>query len=112
MPRSGPSCEETIDIIHRARGLASLAHPGRTLIDTRIGPLRDAGLDALEAYHSDHDQSTIDRYRMMASDLGLLTTGGSDFHGDPGHGLEPGTATLPVDEWKRFVAARPAHAPP
>lgn len=110
VPRSGPSCEQTIDIIHRARGLASLAHPGRTLIDARIAPLRDAGLDALEVYHSDHDQLAVARYHQIASDLGLLTTGGSDFHGDPAHGFEPGTATLPVREWKRFEAASSRHA--
>jgi len=36
----------------------------------------------------------------------MLTTGGSDFHGDPAHGLEPGASPLPVEEWRRFVAAR------
>jgi hypothetical protein len=51
-----------IETIHSAGGLASLAHPGRTLIDHRIPALRDAGLDALEAYHSDHDAASADRY--------------------------------------------------
>jgi predicted metal-dependent phosphoesterase TrpH len=36
----------------------SLAHPGRTgLDDQRISQLVAAGLDAIEVYHSDHDEA-------------------------------------------------------
>jgi predicted metal-dependent phosphoesterase TrpH len=107
--RPGSPPEVVIGIIHRAGGIASLAHPGRTKIDSRIKPLALAGLDALEVYHSDHDTVTIERYHRMASELGLLMTGGSDFHGDPSHGIEPGTATLPPAEWQRLSAARRRH---
>ena len=110
IPREGPSPEEVIRIVHRAGGLVSLAHPGRTTIDARIPALREAGLDAIEIYHSDHDDVMIDKYRRVASDLGLLATGGSDFHGDPAHGFEPGSATLPAPDWGRFEAARGRHA--
>ncbi|MGH9372640.1 MAG: PHP domain-containing protein, partial [Vicinamibacterales bacterium] len=64
--------------------------------------LRDAGLDALEAYHSDHDPATRDRYLSLARSLELLVTGGSDYHGDPAHGLAPGPVTLPAQEWERL----------
>jgi predicted metal-dependent phosphoesterase TrpH len=110
VPRSGPSPETVIDTLHRAGGLASLAHPGRTQIDERIPALRDAGLDALEAYHSDHDGDAIDRYQRMADDLGLLVSGGSDYHGDPVHGVAIGSATLPAEAWHRLFAARHRHA--
>jgi predicted metal-dependent phosphoesterase TrpH len=110
IPRSGPSPESVIATIHRAAGLASLAHPGRTLIDDRIPALRDAGLDALEAYHSDHDAAAVSRYRRMADELGLLTTGGSDYHGDPTHGVSIGSSTLPPDAWQSLHAARHRHA--
>lgn len=110
VPRSGPSPETVIATIHRAGGLASLAHPGRTLIDTRIPALGEAGLDAIEAYHSDHDAAAADRYRRMADDLGLLITGGSDYHGDPAHGVTIGSSTLPLDAWQRLHAARHRHA--
>ena len=43
-------------------------------------PLRDAGLDAIEVYHSDHDEPATARYAALARELGLLVTGGSDFH--------------------------------
>lgn len=110
VPRSGPSPESVIEAIHQAGGLASLAHPGRTQIDGRIAELRDAGLDALEAHHSDHDAEAVERYRRTAGDLGLLVTGGSDFHGDPAHGVTIGAATLPPDAWQRLYAARHRHA--
>jgi len=110
VPRTGPSPEHVIDAIHRAGGLASLAHPGRTQIDARIPALARAGLDAIEVYHSDHDAAAIERYRLVAQDLALLATGGSDYHGEPGHGVRPGDATLPHDEWKRLNAARHRHA--
>ena len=111
VPRSGPSPETVIAMIHRATGIASLAHPARTLIDDRIPALRDAGLDALEAYHSDHDAATAARYRLMANELGLLMTGGSDYHGDPTHGVSIGSSTLPPEAWQRLLAARHRHAP-
>ena len=101
---------DVIAIVHAAGGLASLAHPRRTGLDARIDAFADAGLDALEVYHSDHDAETAARYRLTAGRLGLLVTGGSDFHGDPTHAFEPGVATLPEDDWHRLRAARHRHA--
>ncbi len=103
VPRSGASIEAVIDVIHRAGGLASVAHPGKTRIDERLASLKDAGLDALEVFHPDHDPAMVARYRAVASDLGLLMTGGSDFHGDPAHGLMPGSVTLPSEHWERLL---------
>jgi predicted metal-dependent phosphoesterase TrpH len=108
--RTGASTEGVIAIIHAAGGLASLAHPGRTAIDGRIPALRDSGLDALEVYHTDHDEAQRERYGRLAHGLGLLLTGGSDYHGDPAHGVSPGGATLPFDHWRRLDAARYRHA--
>jgi hypothetical protein len=107
VPRSGASVDVVIDVIHQAGGLASLAHPGKAHVDERIPAFSDAGLDALEAFHPDHDAALVQRYVSLAGSLGLLLTGGSDFHGDPGHGLAPGSVTLPADEWRRL---RLAHA--
>jgi len=46
----------------------------------------DDGLQALEVYHSEHGQKLAARYLDMAKRLGLLVTGGSDFHTLDGHG--------------------------
>jgi len=109
VPRSGPSPGEVIDIVHAARGLVSMAHPGQTDVDSRISAYVQAGMDAIEVYHPDHDAAAIERYRHMASRLNLLATGGSDFHGDADHGGEPGAVALPVEDWTRLRDAA-AHA--
>jgi 3',5'-nucleoside bisphosphate phosphatase len=109
VPRPGAPPGDVIDIVHAAGGLASLAHPGQTNVDARIAAYADAGLDAIEVYHPDHDRSDVDRYRDVAQRLKLLVTGGSDFHGDPDHGGEPGAVALPMDDWIRLRDAA-AHA--
>ena len=103
--RQGSSPEEVIAIVHRAGGIASLAHPGRTRIDERIPALREAGLDAIEVYHSDHDADMSAAYLALARRLDVLVTGGSDFHGEPAHGIEPGASFLPEADWERLLAA-------
>lgn len=102
--RPGAPPGEVITIVHCAGGVISLAHPGRTKIDDDIPRLRRHGLDAIEVYHSDHDGPTIDFYLQMAQRLGLLVTGGSDFHGDPQRALEPGAACLPEPDWTKLLA--------
>jgi predicted metal-dependent phosphoesterase TrpH len=109
VPRNGAPPDEVIDVVHAAGGLVSLAHPGQTDVDSRISAYAEAGLDAIELYHPDHDAEVVDRYRNIASQLKLLATGGSDFHGDADHGCEPGAVALPVDEWIRLRDAA-AHA--
>jgi 3',5'-nucleoside bisphosphate phosphatase len=109
VPRNGAPPGEVIGIVHAAGGLASLAHPGQTDVDSRIPTYVEAGLDAIELYHPDHDAEAVERYRNMASRLKLLVTGGSDFHGDADHGGEPGAFALPVEDWIQLRDAA-AHA--
>ena len=82
VPRTGPSPAEVVGCIQQAGGVASFAHPGVTRRDELIKPLVDRGLDAIEVYHSDHTPEDVTAYRGLAARLGVLVTGGSDFHGD------------------------------
>lgn len=109
MERTGPSPAAVIAAVHAAGGLVSLAHPGRTRIDDDIPDLVAAGLDAIEVFHSDHDEDKRVRYGAMAVDYGLLVTGGTDFHADPASPLRVGTVTLPPAEWERLSGARDRH---
>ena len=103
VPRRGASPVEVIRIIHEAGGLASIAHPGVYNRDDIIEPLASEGLDAIEARHSDHDAGTESRYRQMAARLGLLVTGGSDFHGHHTHRTPSlGVVTLPEEDFTRL----------
>jgi predicted metal-dependent phosphoesterase TrpH len=99
--RRGATPEDAVDIVHDAGGIASLAHPGIRGSDDLIAPLGAAGLDAIEARHSDHDEPTEARYRALAAEFGLLVTGGSDFHGDTGHRISRlGSVTLPSADFE------------
>lgn len=87
--RSKLTPEEAIGIIRKADGIPVLAHPGLWGADARIEEMTTWGLAGLEVYTPDHDAGKIRTYLTLAEKLGLLCTGGSDFHG---HG--PKTPTL------------------
>ncbi|GGN82793.1 phosphatase [Streptomyces albiflavescens] len=77
---------EAIRLIKGAGGVAVFAHPaaakrGRTVPESVIAELTTAGLDGIEVDHMDHEPETRARLRGLATELGLLTTGSSDYHG-------------------------------
>lgn len=84
--RDLPTPAEAIGWITEAKGVAVLAHPtwvkatGEKL-RTLVRALKDAGLGGIEVYYSTHTKSDTSRYLELARQLGLLMTGGSDFHG-------------------------------
>jgi predicted metal-dependent phosphoesterase TrpH len=105
VPRAAPAPEEVFARIHEAGGVASLAHPALIGHDEWIPGLAAAGLDAVEAYHSDHDEQATRRYLAMADRLGLAVSGGSDYHADDAHGAGgPGCVSLPRDCFERLKA--------
>ncbi|MFI1730830.1 PHP domain-containing protein [Streptomyces acidicola] len=77
---------EAIRLIKGAGGVAVFAHPGaakrgRTVPESAIAKMAAAGLDGIEVDHMDHEPETRARLRGLAGELGLLTTGSSDYHG-------------------------------
>ena len=107
VPRAGATVREVIEVIHRAGGLASLAHPAIYACDDAIEGWVGEGLDAVEVYHREHDAAAVERYRAVAHRGGLLVTGGSDYHGDerPNRSVLGGV-TLPDAEYRRLLEAR------
>jgi len=104
VPRMGAAPEEVFARIHDAGGVASLAHPALVEHDEWIAGFAAAGLDALEAYHADHDASARERYLAMADHLGLAVSGGSDYHADPSHGSgSPGSVSLPRGAYEKLA---------
>ncbi|HLH19832.1 MAG TPA: PHP domain-containing protein [Bryobacteraceae bacterium] len=82
--RREPTLIEAVGRIREAGGVASLAHPVRIRdcdISELLPGLCAAGLNAIEAYHSDHSPEETALYLALARKHGLLVTGGSDFHG-------------------------------
>ncbi len=80
---------DAIALLHRAGGVAVMAHPGlvplsEAALAERVAALHnDAGLDGLEALYSQHSPGDTARFLALAARHGLLVTGGSDFHGTP-----------------------------
>jgi hypothetical protein len=85
VPRAGATPVEVVELIRRAGGVSSLAHPGVTKQDGLLPELAAAGLDALEVYHADHSDEDTARYMALAGQFGLTMTGGSDYHGSRSH---------------------------
>ncbi len=86
VPREEPSTPDAIARVLDAGGLPSLAHPLRLGLrpdveERALAELVDAGLPAIEVWHSDHGPSSVARYGSLARRLDLIPTGGSDFHG-------------------------------
>jgi hypothetical protein len=81
VPKFKMSAAESIELIHRAGGVAVLAHPGLNRSDEVIPPMVDAGLDGLECFHTKHSTATAEHYLELADRFHLLVTGGSDCHG-------------------------------
>ncbi|MGZ8649875.1 MAG: PHP domain-containing protein [Solirubrobacteraceae bacterium] len=84
--RSRPTVSEAIDVIHAAGGVAVWAHPFWDLDspDETLATLREfavAGLDGVEAFYATHTEQQTRLLHGAAAELGLLTTGSSDFHG-------------------------------
>jgi predicted metal-dependent phosphoesterase TrpH len=77
-----------VSMIHAARGVAVLAHPGVSGAEA-FPLLVSAGLDGIEVFHAEHTQADRERFAALAREYGLLVTGGSDFHG-------PGVRSAPI----------------
>ena len=77
---------EAIDMIHRAGGLAILAHPNRIIgIDENnlqdfVQKLQFYGIDGIEVYQSGQTDAWTDFIADLANKNNLLASGGSDFH--------------------------------
>jgi hypothetical protein len=105
VPRMGASPADVIGVISRAGGVASLAHPGLLKRDDLIPALVEAGLTAIEAFHSEHDAAATSHYLGFADRHGILVSGGSDYHCDKERRRAAfGTIGLPADRFEKLKA--------
>jgi len=81
-----PEFREIAEVVHSVDGLVSVAHLRERATRVFLERLQREGLDAVETRHPGHDPELRSRLTDLALRLGLLRTGGSDWHGDP----EPG----------------------
>ena len=103
VPRSKLTPKGAIRIIKEAEGLAVLAHPGTWGCDQVIPHLVSWGIVGIEVYYPEHTPGQVKKYRDLARAFGLVTTGGSDFHGsDNSNGITIGTSCMPMEEFERL----------
>ncbi|TAJ06979.1 MAG: PHP domain-containing protein [Nitrospirae bacterium] len=84
--RELPEPAEAIGWIRAAKGIPVLAHPTWVRLDETsllklCETLKTAGLMGIEVHYSTHKRAQTEEYLNIAKRLGLLVTGGSDFHG-------------------------------
>ncbi|HEU5304104.1 MAG TPA: PHP domain-containing protein [Gemmatimonadales bacterium] len=86
-----PPFRAVVELVHAAGGLVSVAHLKERGTRAFVERLKGEGLDAVETRHPSHDPDLRARLTDIAMRLGLLRTGGSDWHGDPEPGVSHGT---------------------
>jgi predicted metal-dependent phosphoesterase TrpH len=92
------SPREAVDHIHQAGGLAFMAHPG-VFLDEADGlmDLIAEGFDGVEVYHPTHNATWVRKLEAIAQKMGLLMSGGSDFHGFAGRDSGLGALKIPYE---------------
>jgi predicted metal-dependent phosphoesterase TrpH len=104
-----------IALVRAAGGVPVFAHGlarkrGRVVGDDAIGVMVEAGLLGLEVDHPDHTEQERAHLRGLADDLGLLTTGSSDYHGS--NKTTPiGACTTDPAQFEALLAAGTGSAP-
>ena len=85
-PRACLVLKEATTLIRRAGGVAVIAHPVSLglhgpALRLFVGASRDQGVSGIEAWHPNHSLKESHTFERLARSLGMLVTGGSDFHG-------------------------------
>lgn len=81
-PGESFSTEETIDLIHKAKGLVVIAHPHLIGHAKTLHEILEMPVDGIECFYANFAANANQRWMKIAEKKGLIMTGGSDFHGD------------------------------
>lgn len=79
------TARDAVELIAECGGISFLAHPHLTkLSDDELKEflleLKSYGLCGVEGYYTDYTPEMQEKYQNMAKELGLLISGGTDFH--------------------------------
>ena len=90
--KSSVPAGKAIELVRRWGGALVVAHPGLNLSDSETGSLAAAGLDGIEAIHPKHTEIQRRSLEAMARRIGLVASGGTDYHG-------PGRSRHEIGSW-------------
>jgi 3',5'-nucleoside bisphosphate phosphatase len=95
--RDKPTVAQAIEAIHAAGGVSVWAHPFWDVSDaqevlTMIDRFIALGIDGVEAFYLTHTREQTELLAARCAELGVLSTGSSDFHGPDN------------DQFSRFLA--------
>jgi predicted metal-dependent phosphoesterase TrpH len=84
--RTRPTVGEAIELVRRAGGVAIWAHPfwdvqDAATVRAMLERFARLGIDGVEAFYPSYTREQVDLLCELAAELGLLSTGSSDFHG-------------------------------
>jgi predicted metal-dependent phosphoesterase TrpH len=108
-----PSLPEVAELVHRAGGIVSAAHLKDRANRAGLQMLKADGLDGVEVRHPRHSAELQAQIEEIARLLGLVRTGGTDWHG-PGHDdvlLPIGACGVPMEWLDAMREARPGAGP-
>lgn len=102
-----PPMGEVAALVHRAGGIVSAAHLKDRANRATLQLLKAEGVDGVEVRHPRHSAELRAQIQELASQLGLICTGGTDWHGDPEDEdqFPLGTEAVPADWVARMEAA-------
>jgi predicted metal-dependent phosphoesterase TrpH len=98
VPKDRLPVSEAIELIHRAGGLAVLAHPASAGTRERVEEFVGLGIDGLEVRHPSHTADDVARLSALVEHFGLVPSGGSDWHGSGDGPRTLGAMRIPP-EW-------------
>ena len=108
VPKPLPALETVTALIHEVGGVAVAAHLGEHGTEPQLRQFQTAGLDGVEIRHPRHSPAAEARLGRLADKLGLVVSGGSDWHGDGDEGASHaplGGMDVPV-EWLEALERR------
>ncbi|MEF9917313.1 MAG: PHP domain-containing protein [Lachnospiraceae bacterium] len=109
VPREKVTPYQAIELIHKGKGWAILAHPllysfTNPDLDHLVQQLKLSGLDGLEAMYSMNRHMEESNMKVLAKKYDLKISGGSDFHGSNKPNIQLGTGkgnlNISYDIWR------------
>jgi predicted metal-dependent phosphoesterase TrpH len=93
VPKRLPALEDVTALVRRVAGVSSAAHLKGRATRAALERLRESGVDAIEVRHPVHDGDLTARLEALVPELGMLRSGGTDWHGEE-EAAEDGRAPL------------------